>query len=584
MSRLTLTGSQLHSARTFHNRRDVGLKFNSVQKSCYTFLYGRTYFGSHVKSSSNSAPITGQDGGATSQAQKQAKGVASPLSVLRDLFPPAEALQLLRATVTLLRQNFWPIIAIYAFKDTLAFVLHRVSHRCTNLVAETALGMPISQFANPWWLFLETSFLEHNIGYQACIVAFFLICLPLNILLSTYAVAATMAICKRSDSTDSAGTSRPVTDGAVQGSSEAHLGAAGSASAPAATSTAQASSGSSSTDSTDSSSSTATASSRAASAEVSPDAAGLAQLASSSGAPQNGLQAGQKTGTSSTGTSTSKQAEPAEWLNGSGNASSSSSSASSTSSSNGAGPAGTDTTAHASTSGTSPSVVSTGSGSTAPAAGAAAEPAKPPSPGIMARMKAGVQRAWSTVPQVNAMLRRIWWVDMLFNLQALPLQALSMLVITIPWTMPRLISIQLSLPVAVDTGLEGKSALQRSGELMKGWEAAYGWPFIAIILGIRLVDVICNAVLTAIPSRWWQDVIEVPIGLTLLFGFAKLIVIRLQDLMPLAAYLAARDSEAKGTKGSGAAAGRGSTAAAGSDAGPTPAAVVESITSPTPTL
>ena len=44
------------------------------------------------------------------------------------------------------------------------------------------------------------------------------------------------------------------------------------------------------------------------------------------------------------------------------------------------------------------------------------------------------------------------WVDIMFNLRALPLQAVSLAVLPVFWTMPRLLDIQLALPAAV---LEG---------------------------------------------------------------------------------------------------------------------------------
>ena len=75
-------------------------------------------------------------------------------------------------------------------------------------------------------------------------------------------------------------------------------------------------------------------------------------------------------------------------------------------------------------------------------------------------------------------------------------------------------------------GHEAKPALERSKALMAGLRSSYGWPFVALILGVRLIDLARNAVLTAIPPRWWQDVIEVPVLITLLMGFAKLVIIR----------------------------------------------------------
>lgn len=66
--------------------------------------------------------------------------------------------------------------------------------------------------------------------------------------------------------------------------------------------------------------------------------------------------------------------------------------------------------------------------------------------------------------------------------------------------------------------------------------SAYAWPFISIIVGIRIVDVLRNLLLVSLPPRLWHDVIEVPVVLIALTGFAKLVIIRLQDLLPAAAY------------------------------------------------
>ncbi|KAL6757508.1 hypothetical protein V8C86DRAFT_2624373 [Haematococcus lacustris] len=117
------------------------------------------------------------------------------------------------------------------------------------------------------------------------------------------------------------------------------------------------------------------------------------------------------------------------------------------------------------------------------------------------------------------------------------------------WTVPRLLAIQLTLPVAILEGLGPRQALARSEQLMSrggGLRPAYGWPFVALLLAMRVLDGLRNVALTAVPPRWWQEVVEVPILLTAAFSFAKLLVIRLQDLLPLAAYLLARRQEEGG--------------------------------------
>lgn len=53
-------------------------------------------------------------------------------------------------------------------------------------------------------------------------------------------------------------------------------------------------------------------------------------------------------------------------------------------------------------------------------------------------------------------------VDVLFNLRALPLQGLSLLVVPVLWTVPRLLAIQLAVPASV---LEGAWAVGRGGSV-----------------------------------------------------------------------------------------------------------------------
>ncbi len=52
------------------------------------------------------------------------------------------------------------------------------------------MGAQVSALTNPWWLNLDSSFLEANMGYQAVIAVFFLACLPLNIAINSYAMGA----------------------------------------------------------------------------------------------------------------------------------------------------------------------------------------------------------------------------------------------------------------------------------------------------------------------------------------------------------------------------------------------------------
>jgi len=158
----------------------------------------------------------------------------------RALLPTKTSLDLVKLNWSLLAKSFWAVIVVFAARDAVAFVLHRISHRMTNAgaaplrcaslprpappcpalhcsgrpawdacgtsagpglattqhaahaarpqpracaraphlapapaaprpsaphaAAESLLAVPISSFANPWWLVLDGQFLDANKG------------------------------------------------------------------------------------------------------------------------------------------------------------------------------------------------------------------------------------------------------------------------------------------------------------------------------------------------------------------------------------------------------------------------------------
>lgn len=120
-----------------------------------------------------------------------------PRLLLPPILRPRSAVRVLVRATQLLRTHLWPILAVYALKDLLSFLLHRISQRLTNLTSDVLLGTTVSQTANPWWLYLDSHFLEGHLGYQACIVLFFLASLPLNILLSSAAATLAALVCTK---------------------------------------------------------------------------------------------------------------------------------------------------------------------------------------------------------------------------------------------------------------------------------------------------------------------------------------------------------------------------------------------------
>jgi hypothetical protein len=175
------------------------------------------------------------------------------------------------------------------------------------------------------------------------------------------------------------------------------------------------------------------------------------------------------------------------------------------------------------------------------------------------------------------LLRRAWCADLWASAQSVPLQALALAVVPAPWAVPRLLAIQLAVPAAVLAGgaggadaaadddaaadnnspplpaalpaplrralASGQRSVQLSIALMRGFRASYAWPFVAAYALGRLLEASRDALMRAVPPRWWADVPEIPLAATALFVVARFLVARAVELLPLAVYLE-RASEA----------------------------------------
>lgn len=159
-----------------------------------------------------------------------------------------------------------------------------------------------------------------------------------------------------------------------------------------------------------------------------------------------------------------------------------------------------------------------------------------------------VRAAWAG--RVSSALSQLWQVDLRFNAWALPLQAACLAVLPVPWAFPRLLDLQLALPAAALGGARGADALATSRRLMAGFRSAYAWPFIWLIVATRMLELGRELALVSMPLRWWTDVVEVPLAATAAFAVARLLLSRLQDMVPLAAYLR-RTAAAAAARGGG---------------------------------
>ncbi len=74
----------------------------------------------------------------------------------------------------------------------------------------------------------------------------------------------------------------------------------------------------------------------------------------------------------------------------------------------------------------------------------------------------------------------------------------------------------------------GDEAIARSNELTKlsGVKKALLWPYVGLIIALRLVSMARTPALSALPSRWIKDVPEIPFLVYCLFIFMSVVLSR----------------------------------------------------------
>ncbi|BDA45383.1 hypothetical protein COCOBI_07-1700 [Coccomyxa sp. Obi] len=161
-----------------------------------------------------------------------------------------------------------------------------------------------------------------------------------------------------------------------------------------------------------------------------------------------------------------------------------------------------------------------------------------------------VKRMWANLkcvwPKMRGAVPRVWFVDLLVAVRVLPLQCLSLLLLPLPFTLPRILALQLANPASVVEGWEGDEALKRSDEMtkVKGVKKALLWPYVGLICGMRLVSMGRTPILAALPAHIIRDVPEIPFVIYTSFLFLSVVLSRLQDVLPLAVFKKGKDREA----------------------------------------
>jgi len=169
-----------------------------------------------------------------------------------------------------------------------------------------------------------------------------------------------------------------------------------------------------------------------------------------------------------------------------------------------------------------------------------------PKVGWFGQVKASLGTIWSFRRQLGAIWLQLWIVEILVTIRVLPLEALSYVVVTLPFTLPRILNLQLAVTSAVKEGRLGNAALKRSAELVKGFR----WPILVLLIGTlaaaRVVEGTQTLILGVIPVRIFADIPEMPLLVSVAAYVANRIINRIRDILPFVAYELGREANGDG--------------------------------------
>jgi hypothetical protein len=147
-------------------------------------------------------------------------------------------------------------------------------------------------------------------------------------------------------------------------------------------------------------------------------------------------------------------------------------------------------------------------------------------------------------PDIKAIWHRVFVVELLVSAAVIPLQFASLAVITLPLTLPLILSLYAAAPAAVLEARQGLDAVWRSRELIKPVRWALAPPFVGLVVAQRALESGKERVMAALPARFYREIIEIP-AVVLIGGMVlSVYVARLQDVMPFVVF-----SEAKRVSG-----------------------------------
>jgi hypothetical protein len=143
----------------------------------------------------------------------------------------------------------------------------------------------------------------------------------------------------------------------------------------------------------------------------------------------------------------------------------------------------------------------------------------------------------SLAPALAPAAGRVFWTELAVAVRAIPLQGLSLLVLPLPWTLPRLVDLLLAPPAASLGGADTDVALANARDAVKGRRGGVGAAYVGLLLAARALAAARAAGLAAVSPRVAAGVPELPLLLWAVGAAAAVGVARVLDVLPAAAWL-----------------------------------------------
>ena len=151
--------------------------------------------------------------------------------------------------------------------------------------------------------------------------------------------------------------------------------------------------------------------------------------------------------------------------------------------------------------------------------------------------RAAVAALASVRPALSSAYARIVWTEAAVAVRALPLQALSLLVVPLFFTLPRIVSLLLAPPAASLGGADSDVALANAKDAVAGRRGGLGAAYVGLLLATRALAAARAAALAAVSPRVAAGVPELPLLLWVVGAAAAIAVARTLDVLPAAAWL-----------------------------------------------